>query len=103
MLGRLTDQISDPVKFRRLNGWLVIFWLGMMPVAIITGLVNLLWFVTILSLYANFATHLGAWAASRAEVKADIGVAQASIRAETASVEANEVSVHSTSDNASMV
>jgi len=94
MLDTLTSQISDPVKFRRLNGWLVLFWAAMIPVSIITGLVSLLWFVTILSLYANFATHLGAWAASRAEVKADIGVDEARINASKAEVQADEVEVH---------
>lgn len=67
-LRRFTVHISDPVKFRRLNGWLVIFWGVMFPVSIITGLLNVVAYIAILSLYANFATHLGVWAASRAEV-----------------------------------
>lgn len=89
----LTSQITDPVKFRRLNGWLVLFWAAMIPISLVTGLVSLIWFVSILSLYANFATHLGAWAATRAEVKADIGVDEARINAEKADVRANEVTV----------
>lgn len=44
-------------------------------------------YVAVLSLYANFATHLGAWAASRAEAK------QVEIDAETADVHADEVNV----------
>lgn len=63
------QQITDPVKFRRFNGWLVLFWLVMFPVVIITGLVDMLWFVTIISVYANLVGHLGAWAASRSEAR----------------------------------
>jgi hypothetical protein len=63
------DQISDPLKFRRLNGWLVIFWGLMFPISVITGMMSMVAYVTLLSLYANFATHLGSWAAARAEAR----------------------------------
>jgi hypothetical protein len=65
---RIGQQVSDPVKWRRLNGWLVIFWTGMFFVAYFANLVALVVFISYLSIYANWATHLGAWAASRAEV-----------------------------------
>lgn len=65
----LTDQIQDPIKWRRLNGWLVIFWAAMLPVSVVTGWLNIVAYVALLSIYANFAAHLGVWAASRAEAK----------------------------------
>lgn len=47
----------------------------MFVVSIAFNLMNLVWFISVLSLYANWATHLGVWAASRAEAKqADIEV-----------------------------
>ena len=42
----------------------------MFPIALLLGWMGLVAFVAILSLYANWATHLGVWAASRAEVEA---------------------------------
>lgn len=65
----ITNQIFDPVKWRRLNGWLVIFWIVMFGVSIAFGLMSNVAYIAILSLYANLATHLGVWAASRAEAK----------------------------------
>lgn len=41
----------------------------MLPIALITGAVYILAFTALLSLYANWATHLGAWAGSRAEAR----------------------------------
>jgi hypothetical protein len=66
---KIGEQVTDPLKFRRLNGWLIIFWTVMLPIAIITGAVYILAFTALLSLYANWATHLGAWAGSRAEAR----------------------------------
>ena len=42
----------------------------MFPIDIILHWMQLVVFVSFLSLYANWATHLGVWAASRAEVGA---------------------------------
>jgi uncharacterized membrane protein len=84
----LKSQVSDPHKFRRLNGILTVFWLVMIPVSFLLGLTSVVAFVSILSLYANFATHLGAWAASRTEARQ---VETADIKADTANVQANDV------------
>lgn len=75
---RITAHISDPIKFRRLNGWLVILWTGMLPFSILSGLWQSVAYVSVLSIYANWVGHLGVWAASRAEVKADVDIEDAS-------------------------
>lgn len=41
----------------------------MFIVSILLNLLSVVAFISILSLYANWATHLGVWAASRAEAK----------------------------------
>lgn len=84
------EQITDPIKFRRLNGWLVVFWTIMFPVSILTGLWTVVAYVSILSIYANWATHLGVWTSSRAEVAATDDV---DIEAKYARVRADEVDV----------
>jgi hypothetical protein len=79
MLSKVTQWITDPIKFRKLNGWLVIFWIAMLPVSVITGLTTSVAYIVFLSLYACIVGHLGAWAASRSEAQAAILVEEADI------------------------
>lgn len=51
----------------------------MFPLSILMGWMSIVAFVSILSLYANWATHLSGWAASRAEAR--------QVEAETAEVD----------------
>jgi hypothetical protein len=86
------NQVHDPVKFRRLNGWLVVFWTVMFPFSIVSGLWTAVAYVSVLSIYANWATHLGVWTSSRAEVAAtddlDIETHHANVKADDVDIEA---------------
>ena len=62
---------GDPVFMRRVNGWLAIFWIVMIPPAIIFGWVNSVVFVSALSIWALVSGHWSAWQAARVEVKQD--------------------------------
>ena len=53
---------------RRVNGWLTIFWLAMIPVSLATGWVNSVVYVSALSLWALVSGHWSAWQAARVEV-----------------------------------
>lgn len=59
---------GDPVFMRRVNGWLTIFWVLMIPVSIITGWINSVTYVAALSLWALVSGHWSAWQAARVEV-----------------------------------
>jgi hypothetical protein len=59
---------GDPVFMRRVNGWLTIFWLAMMPISIATGWVKSVAYVSALSLWALVSGHWSAWQAARVEV-----------------------------------
>lgn len=59
---------GDPVFMRRVNGWLTIFWLGMIPVSIFTGWISSVAYVAALSLWALVSGHWSAWQAARVEV-----------------------------------
>jgi hypothetical protein len=59
---------GDPVFMRRLNGWLTIFWVAMIPVSFATGWVRLTTYVSALSLWALVSGHWSAWQAARVEV-----------------------------------
>lgn len=42
-------------------------WVVLVPVVLLTALKDAVWFVILLSLYANFAGDVSAWQAARAE------------------------------------
>jgi hypothetical protein len=68
----LWDSIQgDPVFMRRLNGWLTILWIVMIPVAYTAGWLRSVTFVSALSLWALVSGHWSTWQAARVEVKQD--------------------------------
>jgi hypothetical protein len=52
---------------RRTHASLTLVWFLMVPVALVTGWVESLVFVSACSIYANAVGHFGAWQAARAE------------------------------------
>jgi hypothetical protein len=70
---------GDPTFMRKVNGWFTIFWIVMIPVAVVTGLVSSVVFVSALSLWALVSGHWSAWQAARVEVAQE---AEAKKRAE---------------------
>ena len=60
---------GDPVFMRRVNGWLTIFWIVMIPVSLVTHWVTSVVYVSALSLWALFSGHWSAWQAARVEVE----------------------------------
>jgi hypothetical protein len=59
---------GDPAFMRRLNGWLTIVWIAMIPVSLATGWVKSVTYVSALSLWALVSGHWSAWQAARVEV-----------------------------------
>ena len=59
---------GDPVFMRRVNGWLTIFWLTMIPISMMMGWLNSVVYVSALSLWALVSGHWSAWQAARVEV-----------------------------------
>jgi hypothetical protein len=59
---------GDPVFMRRVNGWLAVAWVVMIPVSIATGWVKSVVYVSALSLWALVSGHWSAWQAARVEV-----------------------------------
>jgi hypothetical protein len=59
---------GDPVFMRRVNGWLTIFWIAMIPVSYYMGWLKSVIFVSALSLWALVSGHWSAWQAARVEV-----------------------------------
>jgi len=63
-----TSVQGDPLVMRRLNGWLTIFWLAMIPVSVATGWIYSVAYVSTLSLWALVSGHWSTWQAARVEV-----------------------------------
>jgi len=59
---------GDPVFMRRVNGWLTMFWVAMIPISYAMGWLNSVVYVSALSLWALVSGHWSAWQASRVEV-----------------------------------
>ncbi|MFM2077669.1 MAG: hypothetical protein RJA49_1559 [Actinomycetota bacterium] len=60
---------GSPVFMRRVNGWLTIAWILMIPVSVITGWVHSVTYISALSLWALVSGHWSAWQAARVEVE----------------------------------
>ena len=59
---------GDPTFMRRLNGWLTIFWIVMIPVSLAAGWLSSVTYVSALSLWALVSGHWSTWQAARVEV-----------------------------------
>ncbi len=59
---------GDPVFMRRLNGWLTLFWVAMIPISYELGWLKSVVYVSALSLWALVAGHWSTWQAARVEV-----------------------------------
>ena len=69
MIKRLWAAVQgDPVFMRRVNGWLAVFWVAMIPISYAEGWLNSVTYVSALSLWALVSGHSSAWQAARVEV-----------------------------------
>ena len=59
---------GDPVFMRRVNGWLAVFWIVMIPVSLMMGWLDSVVYVSARSLRALVSGHWSAWQAARVEV-----------------------------------
>ena len=62
---------GDPVFMRRVNGWMTIFWIAMIPISYSMGWLSSVTYVSALSLWALVASHWSTWQAARVEVAQD--------------------------------
>ena len=64
--------LAKPGVQAKFNGWMTVIWLVMLPITLIftKSFDTVLW-VSFISAWALFATHLGAWIAALVNVKAE--------------------------------
>ena len=63
-----TSIQGDPVFMRRVNGWLAIFWIAMIPISWAMHWLSSVVYVSAISLWALVAGHWSSWQAARVEV-----------------------------------
>jgi hypothetical protein len=68
MRGMVPSARTDGVIMRRLNGWLTVFWVAMIPVSYELGWLKSVTYVSALSLWALVSGHWSTWQAARVEV-----------------------------------
>ena len=57
LMSKLWASIQgDPVFMRRVNGWLAVFWIAMIPVAVMLGWLHSVVYVSALSLVEHWAS-----------------------------------------------
>jgi hypothetical protein len=61
--------LEQPELMKRAQGWLTLFWAGLIPLALATGWVKSVTFVSALSLWALVASHGAWWAAASVEAR----------------------------------
>lgn len=61
--------MDNPTLFKKVNGYLTIFWIVMVPVSLLMGWVQSVAYVSALSIYALITGHLSTWQAARVEVR----------------------------------
>jgi hypothetical protein len=61
--------ITDPNKFKAINGWLTVLWIVLIPVSAAFGLLTSVTYVSALSLYAIVTGHMSTWQAARVEAR----------------------------------
>lgn len=60
---------GDPAFMRRVNGWLAIFWVAMIPISFSLHWLSSVTYVSALSIWALVSGHWSAWQAARVEVR----------------------------------
>jgi hypothetical protein len=56
---------------KKLHASLTVLWVAMVPIALVTGWVKSIVFISACSIYANAASHFAAWLAAKAEKEAE--------------------------------
>lgn len=61
--------MENTVLFRKINGWLTVIWIAMIPISIVTGWIGSVPFIAAISIYALVTGHLSTWQSGRVEVE----------------------------------
>jgi hypothetical protein len=67
---------GNPIFMRRVNGWLTVFWLTMIPISYAMHWLSSVVYVSALSLWALVAGHWSSWQAARVEVAQEREIAR---------------------------
>lgn len=66
---KLENTLASPPFMRKLNGWLAIGWVGMIPISYELHWLSSITYVSAISIWALVAGHWSTWQAARVECK----------------------------------
>jgi hypothetical protein len=67
----IIDLVQNVRFLRKFNGFETLFWMAMVPIAWVTGLINSQQFLIFISIWALVKASWSSWQASRTEEKED--------------------------------
>lgn len=67
--GKVMGYIEEPIFMRKFNGWAAVFFAVLIIPSLAFGWVNLVVYVSVLSIWALVSGHWAAWQAARVEVQ----------------------------------
>ena len=70
-MGRFVALFGRPAFLRAFHAWLTVLWFALIFVSIFTALKDAIWWVVLMSAWANFAGHFSSWQAARVETQQD--------------------------------
>lgn len=60
-----------PKFLRAFHGWMTLIWAVLIPISVLTDLRESVFWIVLMSVWANFVGHFSSWQATRVEVKQD--------------------------------
>ena len=65
------ELFGRPAFLKAFHGWLTVVWGALIPITIFTGLKTSIFWIALMSVWANFVGHFSSWQATRVEVRQD--------------------------------
>lgn len=65
------ELFGRPQFLRAFHGWATLVWAVLIPVSVLTDLRTSVFWIVLMSVWANFVGHFSSWQATRVEVKQD--------------------------------
>jgi hypothetical protein len=66
---RVYELFGRPRFLKAFHGWMTLIWAVLIPISVFTDLRESVFWIVLMSVWANFVGHFSSWQATRIEVK----------------------------------
>jgi hypothetical protein len=70
------ELFGRPAFLKGFHGWMTLLWGLLIPVTVLTDLKTSIFWIALMSVWANFVGHFSSWQAARVEVTQDEALAE---------------------------